>query len=92
MMVFGAPFAAFPFPIASSALRRGFVQLVKPSASVLAVSGLRIETLSRSTRGEPEGLNTRLHSDCSGKGWSADKGVSFESEREVEYGQEIEAL
>ena len=91
-MVFGAPFAAFPFPIASSALRSGFVQLVKPSASVLAVSGLRMETLSRSPMGEPGGLNTRLHSDCSGKGWRVDKGVSFESDGVVEYGQEIEAV
>ena len=91
-MILGAPFATRLFPSASSALRRGFVHLVKPSARVLAVRGLRIEILSRSPIEAPGGLKIVLHSDWSGKGGRADRGVSFEPEAEgeeveVEYGE-----
>lgn len=84
MITLGAPLATLPFPIASSALRRGFVHLVKLSARILAVSGLRMETLSRSATEIRGGLNIDLHSDCSGKGGRADRGVSSEVEVEVE--------
>ena len=97
-MIFGAPFATPPFPSASLALMRGLVQLVKPSARVLAVWGLRIEILSRSPETEPRGLNIGLHSDWSGNGGREDKGVSFGLgvkgeclEVEVEYEKEPEA-
>ena len=51
---------------------------MKPSARVLAVLGFRIEILSRSPIEAPTGLNIGLHSDWSGKGGRADRGVSFE--------------
>jgi len=53
---------------------------VKPSASALAVWGFRIEILSRSPREAPRELNIGLHSDWSGKGGRADRGVSLELE------------
>ena len=53
IMIFGAPFAVFPFPVTSSTLRRGFVHLVKASARALALCGLRMETLSRSPTEAP---------------------------------------
>lgn len=84
MIIFGAPFAILPFPMASSALRRGLVQFVKCSARALAVLGFRMEILSRSTVEVRGGLNIGLHSDSSGKGGRADKGVSFEVGVEVE--------
>jgi hypothetical protein len=65
---------------------------VKPSARVLADSGLRMEILSRSPKEEPTGLNIGLHSDSSGKGGRADSRVSFELEVEVEYGEEPEVV
>ena len=89
-MTLGAPFAARPFPSASSALRRGFVHLVKPSARVLAVWGLRRETLSRSPIEPPGGLKIALHSDWSGNGGIAVRGISFESEAEGVEGIEVE--
>lgn len=92
IITFGARLAALPFPAASSALMRGFVHLVKPSARVLADSGLRMEILSRSPKEEPTGLNIDLHSDSSGKGGRADSRVSFELEVEVEYGEEPEVV
>lgn len=45
-----------------------------------------METLSLSP-GVLEGLNIVFHSDSSGNGGRADKGVSFEFEVEVEYGE-----
>ena len=63
---------------------------MKPSARVLAVWGLRIETLSRSPIEPPGGLNIVLHSDWSGKGGMAVRGVSFESEAEGVEGIEVE--
>jgi hypothetical protein len=92
IMIFGAPFAARAFPSAASALRRGFVHLVKPSARALADRGSRIEILSRSPTEAPIGLKIALHSDWSGNGGRADRGVSSEKEAEgevveVEYGE-----
>lgn len=52
--------------------------MVKRSARVPAVWGLRIDTLSRRVEALRGGTNTDLHSDCSGKGGRLDKGVSFE--------------
>ena len=51
-----------------------------------------MEILSRSPTEAPGGLKIVLHSDWSGKGGRADRGVSFESETEgeeveVEYGE-----
>jgi len=63
---------------------------VKPSARVLAVWGLRIETLSRSPIEPPGGLNIVLHSDWSGNVGMAVRGVSFESEAEGVEGIEVE--
>ena len=74
MTIFGEPLAVPPFPAALSTSNRGFVHPVKLFARALAVSGLRIETLSRSPVWLPKGMNIDLHSDCSGKGGRADKG------------------
>ena len=63
---------------------------MKPSARILAVLGLRIETRSRSPREAPGKLNIALHSDWSGKGGRADRGVSLELEVEGEEGFEVE--
>ena len=80
----GAPFAILPLPMALSALRKGLVHFVKRSARILALLGFRTETLSRSPIVVRGGVNTVFHSDSSGKGGRADKGVSFELEVEVE--------
>jgi hypothetical protein len=90
-MIFGAPLTVFPFPLALSAVKRCFFQSTKLSARALAVSGLRIDILSLNSKLAPGGVNIDFHSDPSGKGGRADKGVSFESEEEVEYGQRVGA-
>lgn len=90
IIILGTPFAAPPVLLASFALMRGFVHLVKPSARVLAVFGLRMEILSRSPTQARGGLNIGLHSDWSGNGGRADKGVSFGLETEGEEGLEVE--
>ena len=89
IITFGAPFEMLLLPLA---FMRGFVHLVKPSARALAVSGLRMEILSRSARGLLGGLNIGLHSDWSGNGGRADRGIPFGLGVEVEYGKEPEAV
>ena len=89
IITFGAPFEMLLLPLA---FMRGFVHLVKPSARALAVSGLRIEILSRNERGLLEGLNIGLHSDWSGNGGRAARGIPFGLEVEVEYGREPETV
>lgn len=84
MITFGAPLATRPFPSVLSALRRGFVHCVKPSARALADLGFRMHDLSLNARVLPGGMNTFLHSDWSGRGGREDKGVSSALEVEVE--------
>jgi len=91
-MTLGAPFETVLPPLAPSAFMRGFVQFVKPSARALAVSGLRMEILSRRERVLPGGLNIGLHSDWLGNGGRADRGIPFGLGVEVEYGKEPEVV
>ena len=65
---------------------------MKPSASILAVLGLRTEILSPSLKEVPAEANIDLHSDSLGNGGRADRGVSFGLEVEVEYEEEREAV
>jgi len=92
IITFGAPFETVPLPLTPLAFMRGFVHFVKPSARALAVSGLRMEILSRSARGLLEGTNIGLHSDWSGNGGRAARGIPFGLDVEVEYGKEPEVL
>ena len=92
IIIFGAPFTTRPFPSVLSALRRGFVHSVKLSARALAVSGLRREILSRSPMEAPGGVNIVFHSDSSGRGGRADRGVSLGLEAEVEYGEQSKVV
>ena len=83
-------------PLRNASTSVGLYERFRPSCEAFRKSsggvGVAYGDLSRSARGLLGGLNIGLHSDWSGNGGRADRGIPFGLGVEVEYGKEPEAV